>query len=489
MPRPTPPPFSLVLVTLRKLRGWTGRDLETASGVSAKMISLYERGARTLSRERLETLAGAMDFDGATIDFFLLVVGSSAGGADEAPLSPVAPTPDARRLIGQLAARSGVTAMNLTSAHLLKLARTRRARQDRREAAALWARLKSMTPAQRRLVVEDAREFQIWSLAERLCHESEEAASDRADRALELARLAHRVAEREPGGEAWRSRLEGYTLGFLANAQRVSGDLPGAEATFARAWKLWEAGVGSDQGLLAEWRLLDREASLLRERRRFGDAFTRVDRALATAPRELAGRILMNKAVVLEQMGEAERAIEALREAAPFVDGRREPRLLFGLRFNLIVNLCHLRRYAEAEALLPEVQELAVALRKELDLLRVVWLKGKIAAGLGWDEQARIAFEQVRREFTAREIAYDCALVTLELAALLLEQGHTREVRALAEEMLWIFRAQGVHREALAALQVFCDAARRETASAELARRVALFLHRAQHDPQLRFEG
>jgi transcriptional regulator with XRE-family HTH domain len=489
MPLPAPPLLSLVLALLRKLRGWTGRDLEAASGVSAKMISLYERGARTLSRERLETLAGAMDFDSAAIDFFLLVVGKSAEVAAEAPLSPVDPTPDERRLIGQLAARSGVTAMNLTSAHLLKLARTRRTRQDRREAAALWTRLKGITPAQRRLVVEDAREFQIWSLAERLCHESEEAASDRADRALELARLAHRVAELAPCGKTWRSRLEGYTLGFLANAQRVGNDMPAAEATFARAWELWEAGAGSDQGLLAEWRLLDREASLCRAQRRFAEALNRLDRALAAAPRRSAGRILMNKAVTLEQMGEAGRAIEALREAAPLVDGRREPRLLFGLRFNLVVNLCHLGERTEAEALLPEVQELAVALRKELDLLRVVWLKGKIAAGLGRVQEAQMSFEQVRREFTAREMAYDCALVTLELAALLLEQGHAHEVRALAGEMLWIFQAQGVHREALAALQIFCDAARREAASVELARRVALFLHRAQHDPQLRFEG
>ena len=489
MPRPAPPILSLVLALIRKSRGWTGRDLEAASGVSAKMISLYERGARTLSRERLETLAGAMGFDGAAIDFFLLVAGKSTGVTDEAPLSPVDPTPGERRLIGQLAARSGVRAMNLTSAHLLKLARTRRMRQDRRKAAVLWERLESMTPAQRRLAVEDAREFQLWSLAERLCHESEEAASDRADRALELARLAHRVAELVPDGEIWRSRLEGYTLGFLANAQRVSGDLPGAEATFAHAWKLWEAGAGSDHGLLAEWRLLDREASLLRERRRFGDALDRLHRALSTAPRQLAARILMNQAVLLEQMGEAGRAIESLREAAPFVDGHREPRLLFGLRFNLVVNLCHLGMHTEAEALLPEVQELALALRKELDLVRVVWLKGKVAAGLGRGEEARAAFEQVRREFTAREMAYDCALVTLELAALLLDQGHARDVRSLAEEMLWIFRTQGVHREALAALQVFCDAACREAASAELARRVALFLHRAQHDPQLRFEG
>jgi tetratricopeptide (TPR) repeat protein len=453
------------------------------------MISLYERGARTLSRERLETLAGAMGFDGAAIDLFLLILSPSTEVPDEDPPSPVDPTPDDHRRIRKSAARFGLMTMDLTATYLVKLRQTHRAQQDRREAAALWARLKGMTPAQRRLVVECAREFQLWSLAERLCHESEEAASDRADRALELARLACQVAKLAPVSKAWRSRLEGYTLGFLANAQRVSNDMPAAEATFARAWKLWEAGAGSDQGLLPEWRLLDREASLCRAQRRFAEALNRLDRALAAAPPRSAGRILMNKAVTLEQMGEAGRAIEALREAAPLVDGRREPRLLCVLRFNLIVNLCHLDRYDEAELLLPEVQTLALALRKELDLVRVVWLKGKIAAGLGCGEEARMSFEQVRREFTAREMAYDCALVTLELAALLLEQEHTREVRVLAEEMLWIFRAQGVHREALAALQVFCDAARREAASAELARRVVLFLHRAQHDPQLRFEG
>ena len=88
MPLPTPPPLSLVLAMLRKLRGWTGRDLAAASGVSAKSISLYEVGARTLSRERLERLAGAMGFDGATIDFFLLVAGKSAGVTARSPFRP-----------------------------------------------------------------------------------------------------------------------------------------------------------------------------------------------------------------------------------------------------------------------------------------------------------------------------------------------------------------------------------------------------------------
>jgi hypothetical protein len=54
--------------------------------------------------------------------------------------------------------------------------------------------------------------------------------------------------------------------------------------------------------------------------------------------------------------------------------------------------------------------------------------------------------------------------------------------------MLWIFKAQGVHREALAALRIFCAAARQKIATAELARRVERYLRRAQLDPALRFD-
>ena len=98
------------------------------------------------------------------------------------------------------------------------------------------------------------------------------------------------------------------------------------------------------------------------------------------------------------------------------------------------------------------------------------------------------ALEQVRGEFTTREIAYDAALVSLELAVLYLEDGRTSEVRILARQMLWIFRAQGVHREALAALKLFCEAAEREQATVDFARRVAEYLERARHNPDLPFK-
>ena len=486
--RTAPPLPSLVLTTLRKARGWTGQQLAEASGLSVQMISRYEAGRRPPAREKLEALAAAMGYGPAAIDLLLLALkgASEAGGA---PSSPVDPTPDELREIRQLAGQAGLALSDAIAQRLVTATRERRARKARREAARLWTRLRKETPANRRLLVENASEFQTWAFVERLCHESEDAASDRADRALELAGLALRVAELAPGSEAWCSRLQGYALAYVANARRVANDLLGAEEAFARAWKLWEAGAQTALGLLAEWRLLDLEASLHRGKRQFRDALDRLDLARASAPPDAAGRILLKKAFTLEQAGEADRAIKALREAAPLVDGEREPRLPCVVKFNLAANLCHLGRYAEAEALLPEVRELAVELRNELDMVRVLWLEGRVAAGRGRRAEAAAAFEQVRRQLTNREMAYDSALVTLELAELYLKDGRARTVCALAQEMMWIFRSQGIHREALGALQIFFEAVRNEMATAEMAQRVARYLQRAQHDPDLRFEA
>lgn len=63
----------------------------------------------------------------------------------------------------------------------------------------------------------------------------------------------------------------------------------------------------------------------------------------------------------------------------------------------------------------------------------------------------------------------------------------TREVKELAREMAPVFQAQGVHREALAALRLFCQAAEKEAATLDLARRLVDYLERARHDPGLRF--
>ncbi|MDP9119963.1 MAG: hypothetical protein M3O15_01105 [Acidobacteriota bacterium] len=177
-----------------------------------------------------------------------------------------------------------------------------------------------------------------------------------------------------------------------------------------------------------------------------------------------------------------------LLEAEPLIDSRREPRLAFGLRFNLVADLCLLGKAAEAEPHLPAVEVLAERLGEPLDLTRCLWLRGQVHAGLGRLAEALTAFNQVRRSFREHRLAYDYALVSLNLSLLLLEQKRTAEVAAVAAEMLWIFKAQAVHREALAALRVFCEAAKRQAASVELARRIGRYLRRSQLDPELRFE-
>jgi hypothetical protein len=58
------------------------------------------------------------------------------------------------------------------------------------------------------------------------------------------------------------------------------------------------------------------------------------------------------------------------------------------------------------------------------------------------------------------------------LAILWLEIGRTAEVRDLACGMAWIFASKKIQREALAALSLFCEAARQETATLELTRSV-----------------
>jgi hypothetical protein len=88
--------------------------------------------------------------------------------------------------------------------------------------------------------------------------------------------------------------------------------------------------------------------------------------------------------------------------------------------------------------------------------------------------------EQVREYFTARELPYDAALSSLDLAVLWLKAGRTGGVKELAVAMGWIFKAEGIAREAMAALRQFCDAARQESATVELTQHVAAEIETAR---------
>jgi transcriptional regulator with XRE-family HTH domain len=458
---------------IRALRGWNQSVLAKASGIDKSLISRYERGAKVPSLRTLERLCVAAGVPFSWIERRLPEIAEALAALKE-KLSgaPGAPSPESF-------SASGEAEPALVEFGALTRPTPEKARSEAQE---LWLLFEKRTASERRILVEGAREYQGWAFCEQLCSASEREALNDPSKAVELAELAVRVAELSKGEHAL---IEGYAWAFLGNARRVQGDHPGADEAFNLFESLWRAGNLGNPFPLEGWIPFDLEASLRRHQDRCLEALELHDRALALAKSSDHGLLLLNKAKTLEEMGRFEESIGLLLKAAPLIDAELEPRLYCVLRFNLTFNLCRLGIVTEAATLLPEVKGLVEGLGKGLDKVRVRWLEGLVAAGSGQRAEALATLLEVQEEF--RGIDFDFALVTLDLALVHLEQGNTSEVRALAQQMAPIFRAQGVQREALAALRLFWDAAKRETATGDLARRVLKFLYRAQHDQALKF--
>jgi transcriptional regulator with XRE-family HTH domain len=477
--------LSITLRFLRESLDWSQGQLAEAASTTAALIGDYEAGRKELHRERLEYLISAMGLGPGRIDEALASIETVRAGAR---LGQDDPFNSRRNRIEALAAQAGRLAAAFARAVLNLLTTGSEAVHAQDKADFLWRRLKREKPEHRMVLVEEDKRYRNWGLSVLVTQESLAAAPNQPKEALELAQLAVRIAELAPGTQAWRWRLQGHAGAALTNAYRVCSDLPAARKARARARKLWDDGEAGDPGLLNESLLPWVEAALFRAERELPEALKKIDEALALDSGELKGKILLTKANIHKALDEPEASTAAVIEAIPFLDIEREPRLAWVVSHQLAVDLLHLGRCEEARLKLPEVRRLAERLGGELDLIRVVWLESKINAELGALPEAQSGFENVRRTFQKPELSYDFALVSLDLSRLLLEQGETGKVRAIATEMAFIFRSQHVHQGALEALQVFCEAAKRETATVELTRRVAQYLSLAQTDPELRFE-
>jgi tetratricopeptide (TPR) repeat protein len=480
----------LVLSILALWRGQSQKEIGAATRYSGKRVSKFLTGDQEIKDPAYGRLLAAIPHPPAAIPIVTACLEALDALDDET--SGLTPEERAEIEEGVLAVAHS-TRETLTAA--IRLSREApsesypeggQASLDRDRAEVLWFRLKSLPEETRLGVVQVAEEFQSWALCERVCAESVTEASRKVERSASLARLAQEIAERVPGPQDWRDRLRGYAGAHAANVLRVSGDLKAAEAAFDSAKRLWHGGA-DPAAVLDPGRLPDLEASLRRAQRRFGEALALLDEALAHG--HSPARVLVQKGFTLEVMGDYERSIETLFQARPLVESQGDPRLTYMVRFNLAVNYCHTGRYGEASELLDQVHELATIRGDENEMIRVTWLQGRIAAGLGQAGEARRLLTQARREFAARQMGYDVALALLEEAALLLGDGRLAEVKMLAQELAAVFNTQGVHREALAALRLFQNAAEREEATAELARRVLRFLFRARYDQGLRFES
>jgi transcriptional regulator with XRE-family HTH domain len=488
--KPVPTAYGMALVFLRNKFRWAKQRLANATGKSVAQLTRYEKGDQELFRPMLQEILAALPLEDSDLAVDALVSAHDLifpEGQAEPDLTAAEQRTMNRAVLAAFLA-AGHAAAEAVRADWLRRKKAEKAEAARREieqarraGEAAWARLQAEPPQARRRLIADHPEYRTAALVACVCEASVRAAAGNAGKARELAELALFIAERVK--EPLRSRAQGYCWAFIGNARRIAEDFDGADEAFARAWKLWEA--GADCELLPESRLLELETSLRRAQHRLPLALKLLDRAQAASGENpvAVSRILLQKGYVLDLMGNIEGALAALEEAAPTVEASGEPRLRFALRFNIAEDLWRLGRYAEAAELMPSVRELAVEQRNELDLLRVVWLAARVGAGQGRSEEAAAGLEQVRRTFLDLGLPYDAALAALDLAVIWLRTGHTAKVRELALEMEAVFKAKKIRREALAALLLFCEAARRETATVALVRRTIADIEKMRRSP------
>ncbi len=292
--------------------------------------------------------------------------------------------------------------------------------------------------------------------------------------ALAWAETAREVALRLPHsqfGSALCLTCLARANAWRGNALRATGRLSGAEPLLAGAFQLFSRDGTGDLIVLGE--LASLLASLRRDQRRFKEAQRYLDMAIASY-RQLGEHRLLASALVQEgnlakDAGHPQRALAAVDEALALIEPDEEPHLHLAALNNRAHYLADLGRYEEARELLAAVEPLHLRHPASRWQLRSIWLQGKISHGLGQLADAERDFREVRQRLVADGHDYDAALAGLDLALVLVEEGRTTELKQLAAELVPVFQAERIEREALASLLLFHQAVLQEVATVSMA--------------------
>jgi tetratricopeptide (TPR) repeat protein len=343
---------------------------------------------------------------------------------------------------------------------------------------------------QREEVTAAGSRYHTWGCCALLLDTAREWGFQNPGRALDLARLGVEIAERLDGGVYGAARVRDMAArawAALGGAQRIRGDFHDAEASFVRAEQRLKNGTGD---LVEKAHVLLLKASLRGNQQRFREAFQLLDRVTSLGRRceddHLCGKALIMRGFLVGLANDPEAAIRHLTEGLAKVDPETDPRLVVVARHNLTLYLAEGGRYREAMLLLESARPLYYQVGDQMTLLRLRWVEGKIASALGHFNEAEELLRGVQAELIERELGYDAALLSLDLATIYASQGRGAEMRRLAEEMIPIFKSRDIHREAIAALFVFQKAAEMERVTLGLIRDVTSYLKESRAASSLR---
>jgi tetratricopeptide (TPR) repeat protein len=303
---------------------------------------------------------------------------------------------------------------------------------------------------------------QKWGLCESLLARSQACRHHDPEQMVLLAeRAAAIAADLDPFayGPEMTADLRARCLAELGNAYRVADDLEAAERALRDA--IEESARGTQDPLLLA-RIMDLTASLRGAQRRFGEALELLDAVYrlyeSHGDRHNSGRALISKGLYTGYDNDPEEAVRLLSSGLTLIHQASDPKLVISAVHNLITFLADCGRFREAQRILRRIRQAYDAEGDRLNLIKLRWVEGKIAAGLGRLRRAEQFLLQARQDLETTGLHYHAALASLDLAAVWLSQGKTAETRTLVGELVANFQARRIAREALAALVLLKEA-------------------------------
>jgi tetratricopeptide (TPR) repeat protein len=281
------------------------------------------------------------------------------------------------------------------------------------------------------------------------------------------AKLACSLADALPKSDRETQDAKGEAWLQLGNAFRILGHLQSSQRAFAKAESELSKGTQRPDLMALLWEL---RGALFRDWRKFPLA----EKCLAQAVNfhsqagEQAGlsRCFITRALCAGEGSDPERAVRFAERAVRRIDPITRPDLAVAAVHVMcwfLVDTGHpmlaLECSVEAEPLFAQADELVE--------LRRTWLRAHIDHALGLHPSAEILYRRAAEGFAKHEIAYERALVLLDLCLPLAAQHRLDELAAVAAEILPEFERIGIGREATAS-RLLLSAATRATLAERL---------------------
>ena len=284
-------------------------------------------------------------------------------------------------------------------------------------------------------------------------------------------------------GAARLADFRAGALGALGNARRLASDFAGARSAFREAGGELGRGTGDP---LEEAVLLSLRASLHKDLGEFERAMEILDQAAAIYREanepHLEGRSRIKQAATIG-FTDPETAVKLAQNGLALIDARREPRLEMCGRHALSHFLNDAGHSREALAMLEISRPLYAQFEEPWTRIRLHWLEGKLARSLGDLAEAEEILKRLWFDLQDPASAHELTLVSLDLAEVYVARGKHEEALELVEEFVPLLQGWGMHAEGLALWLLMQKAVRERRAESALFRQMAEYISRAWYRP------